>query len=73
MQTQIVAERAKVAAGTAKSQSAAEPAKKVSAGATLSSKPKSTKVAGVIARTVQCYRDEGLIYTIKRMLVLGRK
>ena len=73
MQTQIVAERAKVAAGTAQLQSAAEPAKKVSAGATLPSKPKSTKVAGVIARTVQCYRDEGLIYTIKRMLVLGRK
>lgn len=54
------------------SQIAAERAKTASS-ATLPSKPKSTKVAGIIARIVQCYHDEGLLYTLKRMLVLGHK
>ena len=36
-------------------------------------KPRPLKSIGVIARTVQCYHDEGLIYTLKRILALGRK
>lgn len=77
MQSQIAAERAKAErakaeAGAAQSQSTAERTK-VAASETLPLKPKSKKIAGIIARTVQCYRDEGLLYTIKRMLVLGRK
>ena len=59
----LAALQAQIAAGRANA---------MSAGA-VSLKPKSTKVAGVIARIVQCYHDEGFIYTLKRMLVLGRK
>lgn len=46
---------------------------KATVGAGAPSRPKSTKVPGIIARIVQCYHDEGLLYTLKRMLVLGRK
>ena len=46
---------------------------KVKVGAVLPQKSKSNKDAGVIARIVQCYHDEGLLYTLKRMLALGRK
>lgn len=33
----------------------------------LKQKPKD-----IISRTIQCYRDEGLLYTLKRILALGR-
>lgn len=36
-------------------------------------KSKTSKVSSIIARTIQCYRDEGLLYTLRRMLVLGRR
>ena len=31
------------------------------------------KMPAIVKRIRQCYRDEGLFYTLKRMLVLGRK
>lgn len=36
-------------------------------------KLKQSKFAAIIERTIQCYRDEGPFYTLKRMLALGRK
>lgn len=36
-------------------------------------KSKTRKLDNVWARMVQCYRDEGLVYTAKRILVLGRR
>lgn len=72
MQSQIVAEHAKVTAVAARSQIVAERTKITAAAAQLL-KRKPSKIASIIARTVQCYRDEGLLYTIKRMIVLGRK
>lgn len=36
-------------------------------------KSSSPRFAGVIARTIQCYHDEGLMYTLRRMLALGRR
>jgi hypothetical protein len=34
---------------------------------------KRLKNSGLIGRIIQCYHDEGLIYTLKRILMLGRK
>ena len=47
-------------------------AKAASALAILS-KLKLTKVSGLMARVIQCYHDEGFLYTLKRMLTFGRK
>ena len=67
MQAQLVAARSQAAAASAPAPTAAP------APAPVPVKAKPPKPAGVLARTIQCYRDEGLIYTLKRMLALGRR
>ena len=67
MQAQLVAARSQAAAASAPVPTAAP------APVPVPVKAKPPKPAGVLARTIQCYRDEGLIYTLKRMLALGRR
>ena len=39
----------------------------------ISDDSKRLRNRGLLGRVIQCYHDEGLIYTLKRILVLGRK
>jgi len=67
MQSQIVAARSQTAAAPAPAPTP------VPAPVPVAMKPRPPKSIGVIARTIQCYHDEGLIYTLKRIFALGRK